>query len=206
LPLVRPHAILFTTKKETRMPLCDGCGAQVDDTHIRQRIERLEFATRYRPVHIALLLIDGGPSSRPEDYFYRAAAEGGERSPESKTYFDALARAAGIDSKTHQNEEAVLTEFQRRGFFLVGAVDCPRANSAAIERNSSTLLRRVKVSYQPKSIALISPLTEVLIPHFQQASPSIALILSDGKPFDFPAQAETLAKELAKAGASKAQA
>jgi hypothetical protein len=188
------------------MPLCDGCGAKTDDAHIRQRIERLELATRYRPVHIAALLIDAGPPARLEDYFYRPAADGNERSPESKAYFDAMTKAVGIDQAAHANQEAALTEFQRRGFFLAGAIDCAPASPAAIERNAPTLLRRVKVSYQPKSIALISRLTEALIVQFQQNSWSPALILNDGSSFEIPAQAESLAKALATALAPKAHA
>jgi hypothetical protein len=185
------------------MPLCDGCGAQVDDAHIRHRIERLELATRFRPVHIAALLIDAGPPERPGDYFYRAAANRSERTPESAACFDAVMKAAGIDPNSLANEEAALTEFQRRGFFLVGAVDCPPPSSAAIERNAPTLLRRVKVSYQPKSIVLISPLTQPILARFQADASSPAPILLDGKPFGIPAQAEALAKALATSRAPK---
>ncbi len=56
------------------MPVCDGCGMQADDAHIRRRIERLELATRFRPIHIQALLIDAAPPSRSEDYFYRPPA------------------------------------------------------------------------------------------------------------------------------------
>ena len=57
------------------MSVCDGCGAVADDKHIRERIERLELATRFRPVHIRALLIDAAPPPRVEDYFYRAAKD-----------------------------------------------------------------------------------------------------------------------------------
>src|ERR1039457_5266879 len=78
-----------------RMPICDGCGAQVNDAHIRQRIERLEMATRFRPVHISVLLIDAAPPARFEDYFYRATSDRAERSPASRAYFDGLVKCAG---------------------------------------------------------------------------------------------------------------
>ncbi len=55
------------------MPLCDGCGAQVDGAHIRRRIERLELATRFRPIHIQAIILDAAPFATPEDYFYRAS-------------------------------------------------------------------------------------------------------------------------------------
>ncbi len=81
------------------MPVCDSCGAQVDDAHIRQRIERLELATRFRPVHISVLLIDAAPPVRFEDYFYRATSNRAERSPTSREYFDALVKCAGARCK-----------------------------------------------------------------------------------------------------------
>src|ERR1700685_3227105 len=110
------RAILAALPGGQRMPVCDSCGARVDDAHIRQRIERLELATRFRPVHISVLLIDAAPPARFEDYFYRATSEPSERSPESRAYFDELARTAGVGQVPVVSEEAALTEFQRRGF------------------------------------------------------------------------------------------
>lgn len=175
------------------MAVCDGCGAQVDDAHIRQRIERLELATRFRPIHISVLLIDAAPPARFEDYFYRAAADRFERSLASRPYFDGLMKCAGLapgsDSKT--GEDAALAEFQRRGFFLIGAIECPLANHpdplAAIERAAPAVLRRVQVSYKPKSVVLLSPLTQPLVQAFEDNGCASQLILHDGQPFAGPA-------------------
>ena len=87
------------------MPICDGCGAQVDDAHIRRRIERLELATRFRPVHISVLLIDAAPPAPIEDYFYRATSDRSERSPASREYFDGLAKCAGVAPGAGYHEE-----------------------------------------------------------------------------------------------------
>ncbi|HXO88909.1 MAG TPA: hypothetical protein VN885_09675 [Candidatus Acidoferrales bacterium] len=183
------------------MPVCDGCGAQVDDAHIRQRIERLELATRFRPVHISVLLIDAAPPARPEDYFYRAAASSSDRSSAGREYFDALMNSAGVDAHAQPNDETALAEFQRRGFFLIGAVECALANpldaQKAIEHAAPTLLRRVKISYKPKSIAMLSVATQPLVAAFQQSDWAPRLILHDGKPFDHPVRKELLAKALA---------
>jgi hypothetical protein len=184
------------------MPVCDGCGAQVDDAHIRQRIERLELATRYRPVHISVLLIDAAPPARPEDYFYRAPASPSDRSSAGREYFDALLNSAGVDARAQPNEETALAEFQRLGFFLIGAVECALANplgaQKAIEHVAPTLLRRVKISYKPKSIAMLSAATQPLVAAFQQSDWAPRLILHDGRPFDNPAREELLAKALAR--------
>jgi hypothetical protein len=132
------------------MPVCDSCGAQVDDAHIRQRIERLELATRFRPIHISVLLIDAAPPARFEDYFYRATNDRSERSPASRDYFDGLVKCAGVVPSTEMNEDAALAEFQRHGFFLIGAVECALESSSdparAIERAAPGILRRFKVS------------------------------------------------------------
>jgi len=186
------------------MPVCDGCGARVDDAHIRQRIERLELATRFRPVHISLLLIDAAPPARPEDYFYRASANRAERSPVSRAYFDALTQVAGIPPGAQTSEESALAEFQRRGFFLIGAVECPPLAGAdlrgAIEHTALTTLRRVNVSYKPKAVALLSAQTQPLVAVFQQTDWGSRLVLDDGKPFGVPLSPDRLARALAQKG------
>jgi hypothetical protein len=189
------------------MPVCDGCGAQVDDAHIRRRIERLELATRFRPLHISVLLIDAAPPARFEDYFYRAAADRSERSPASRAYFDALLESAGAahSSPTQGSEEAALADFQRQGFFLIGAIECALDNlpdpAFAIQRAAPAILRRVNVSYKPKSIALLSPQTLPLVALFRENGWADRLILNGGDPF-----ADALDQRLAKALARKAHA
>jgi hypothetical protein len=186
------------------MPVCDGCGAQVDDAHIRQRIERLQLATRFRPVHISVLLIDAAPPARFEDYFYRATNNRSERSAASRAYFDALVQCAP-HSAPPQNEEAALTDFQRRGFFLIGAIECALENlpdpALATQRAAPAILRRVNVSYKPKCIALLSPQTQPLVPMFRENGWASQLIVNDGNPF-----ADALDERLAKALGQKAHA
>jgi len=186
------------------MAICDGCGAQVDDAHIRRRIERLELATRFRPIHISVLLIDAAPPARLEDFFYRAASERSERSPASREYFDELVKCASAVPGPGMSEAAALAEFQRRGLFLVGAVECSLEGQSnpekAVERAAPTILRRVNVSYKPKFVALLSPLTQALAPMFQANGWGDRLILLDGKPFaDFSSSGQ-LARALGRTG------
>jgi hypothetical protein len=164
------------------VPVCDGCGARVDEGHIRRRIERLELATRFRPIHISVLLIDAAPPAHAEDFFYATvSARGGA----GQAYFDELARLAGTAGS---QTEAVLTEFQRRGFFLASAVECPVAGcldlGAAVRRLAPTVLRRVQTSYKPKRVALISEPTTELIEPFRVAGWGDRLILCNGAPFE----------------------
>src|ERR1700721_1380963 len=73
---------------------CDGCGAPADEAHIRQRIERLEMATRFRPIHIQVLLLGDAPPTRIEDYFYRPLCGGESRSSAAKDFFVEVMKAA----------------------------------------------------------------------------------------------------------------
>lgn len=168
------------------MPVCDGCGARVDEQHTRQRIERLELATRFRPIHIAVLLIDAAPPLPLSDFFY--ATGDSARSPAGQAYFDELAKLAGAAAGAP--EEAVSAEFQRRGFFLTSAVECPVTDGAdlnsLVRRLAPTVLRRVQASYKPKQIALISPPTKELIEPFRVAGWGDRLILDGGSPFEKP--------------------
>jgi hypothetical protein len=172
------------------MPVCDGCGAQVDDAHIRARIERLELATRFRPIHIHSLLIDAAPPASPEDYFYAVGVNRSVRSVASRAYFDELMKCAGFASDAAIQEETALAEFQRRGIFLAYAIDCPIGESAELEatvRNlAPTVLLRVRSSYKPKHVALLSSATHELIQPLFDAGWKDRMILDSGGPFDDP--------------------
>jgi hypothetical protein len=198
------------------MPICDGCGAQVDEAHIRQRIERLELATRFRPIHIQVLLLDAAPPAALEDYFYRPAADLNQRSVASRMFFDELAKCTGQAPAAQTSEESLLAEFQKRGFFLAYAVECPVESSgelaAAIDRMASTVVLRVNSSYKPKFLAPISRDLHPLLPLLQLKGWSEKLILHEGEPFDDPflgdpqGQAEfgtSLGDRLSKAFASR---
>jgi hypothetical protein len=141
------------------MRVCDGCGAPADEAHIRGRIERLELATCFRPIHIQVLLLDDAPAARPEDYFYRPASEGSTRSPSAKAFFREMLLAAGISNESPTNEEAALAEFQRRGYYLADAVECPIASldelRSRVFQAVPTIVKRVEFSYRPKHVVPI---------------------------------------------------
>ena len=182
------------------MPVCDGCGAQVGEQHIRQRIERLELATRFRPIHIAVLLIDAAPPMNLGDFFY--ATVGAGRSPAGQAYFDEMATLAGTDAGAPR--ETVLAEFQRRGFFLTSAVECPvtdiRDLNSTVRRLAQTVLLRVRTSFKPKQIALISEPTRELIEPFRAAGWGDRLILDDDEPFASTSIGRRLARAVGAAG------
>jgi hypothetical protein len=175
------------------MPLCDGCGAQVDEPHIRCRIERLELATRFRPIHIQVLVLDVAPPSALEDYFYRAT-NSVPRSAESQKFFDEVTRCLGPNLVEPLTEDSALAEFQRRGFYLAYAVECPvespKQLASAVARLAPTVLLRLNASYKPKFVAPISAALQPVVSLLENNSWADRLILHDGKPFDHPSKGD----------------
>src|ERR1700686_3471677 len=105
---------------------CDGCGLQASAAHIAERVERLELATRFRPIHINILFVAASPLVRTGDDFYRP--------PESREFFDPFMEAVEISAagnRTHgemdspESDAAKLAEFQRRGYYLAYLSECP---------------------------------------------------------------------------------
>src|ERR1700694_3498309 len=96
---------------------CDGCGQAASPDHFARRLQRLEWSTRYRPVHMQALLISGVSPAATEEFLY--SPQGGYQG-EAGRLLDALGIA-------HQGRLAdpVLTEFQKRGLFLTHALECP---------------------------------------------------------------------------------
>jgi hypothetical protein len=180
------------------LPICDGCGAPADESHIRQRIEHLELATRFRPIHIQVLLLDVAPAAHAEDYFYRAAADRSVRSVTGRMFFDEMVGSAGMAHAPNVDEQAALVEFQRRGFFLAHAVECPIEGylelGEAVRRLAATVVRRIEISYKPKRVALLSHLSRELIPLLQAAGWGDRLILDNGEPFVDPFLGDPMAQ------------
>ena len=146
------------------MPVCDGCGATVDAEHIRSRIERLEMATRYRPVHIQTLLVGTAPPERTEDYLYSSETKGAElqRNGIFLVYAAECPLPAGADA------------------------------GEAARCAASAFIKRVQFSYKPKSVVLFSPATSELIPPLNNAGFRDQLILKNGAPFpELPDLTET---------------
>lgn len=133
---------------------CDGCGQMASPEHIARRLRRLEWATRYRPVHIQTLLLGGVAPSEDAEFLY---APSGEFRGEGES----LLRAVGIESgrppletQGRQNAipatasppektaEAIHSEFQVAGFFLAHILECPLEPGENGVANAGELLRK----------------------------------------------------------------
>jgi hypothetical protein len=163
--------------------LCDGCGQPASPEHIAQRLQRLEWATRYRPIHLHTLLLGASSPQMPAEFLY---------SPEEAHAGEAanLVAAAGISS-AGKSGDAILSEFQRRGIYLTHVLECPLdvpSNTAYFLSNAlvtrlPTLFTRIRRSLKPKRLAFISSSLTPLIERFASAQLSCELALDDGRAF-----------------------
>jgi len=162
---------------------CDGCGQIASTEHIARRLQRLEWATRYRPVHIQALFLGSALPQRQEEFLY---TPNGEFQGEAA----ALLEAAGV-STAGKRAEAVHVEFQRAGLFLTHVLECPVENESAattslpalMERRLTAVAVRIRRSLKPKRVVLISRALETILEKIAPLQLGCPLVLDDGKPF-----------------------
>lgn len=160
---------------------CDGCGQMASPEHIAKRLQRLEWTTRYRPVHIGALLLGAiSPAIDPE-FLYS-----GEFSGEAQQLLDVTRISA--EGKTG---EAVLAEFQKRGLLLTHVLECPREPTADTVTDLPVLLARqfplaaarIRRSLRPKRIVAISQWLGPLLGGAEKPDLGAPIILDGDKPF-----------------------
>ena len=169
----------------TNVLACDGCGQSASPEHIARRLRRLEWTTRYRPVHIGTLLLAAVSPQADEDFLY-AAQFNGEAGR--------LLEAVGI-STAGKSAEVVLSEFQRGGFLLTHLLECPletgqweqQPPEALFQKRFPQIVARIRRSLKPKRVVLISEALAPLAARFSEAELGCPLILDDGKPFGLDA-------------------
>jgi len=180
--------------------ICDGCGLPSSDEHIALRIRRVELASRFRPVHIAILFLAESPPESLEDYFYYPAESPSRRARLSRALFDELMQGLGMAPPPGSSDAAFLLEFQKRGFFFADCLECPvadvvpgvregtaKANAHELaHRYGPVILKRIEHSYKPKHVVLLSTRTRHLIPLLHQAGWGDRLLLYQGLPLHFP--------------------
>ncbi len=172
---------------------CDGCGQAASAAHVAQRLQRLEWTTRYRPVHVGVLLL-GAVAPRGDAKFLYAPE--GEFAGEAQR----VLQATGL-SASGKSPDTVLAEFQRGGFLLAHVLECPleETNSGKvqelIELCLPATLARIRRSLKPKRVALISRELAFTVARFQSANLNCALVLDDGKPFALDGDASDDAAE-----------
>ena len=173
---------------------CDGCGRLASPKHIARRLQRLEWTTRYRPVHIGTLLL--GPLAPLQDSNFIYSPAGGWGG-DAKI----LLAAAGVTTEG-KSAEAVLAEFQRGGFFLTHVLECPSEDGTdddlqqLIANRLPSVLTRIRRSLKPKRLVPLSQALEQFLPVLKSSELPCAILLDQQKPFALDADTAESAKRL----------
>jgi hypothetical protein len=163
---------------------CDGCGQASSPAHIAERLQRLEWSTRYRPVHIHTLLLCAASQPEEREFLYSPICEFRGESGR-------VLEVAGI-SAAGKTVDAVQVEFQRAGFFLVPVLECSfeaelrdgaKRLSLLVQRLPA-LGARIRRSLKPKRVALVSMALEPIGEKIAAMQLGCPLILDEGKPFE----------------------
>ena len=162
---------------------CDGCGQAASAEHIARRLKRLEWTTRFRPVHIQTLFLGAWSPEEDGEFLY---------SPESVFRGEAAAllevAGIGLPGKT---AEAVHVEFQRRGYFLTHVLECPLeretngspAIADLLEGRAGAVASRIRRSLKPKRVALLGAAMETFARKWMNGELGCPLLLDEGKPY-----------------------
>jgi len=164
IPLALPF---FSMVVPTLLP-CDGCGQLASPEHIARRLQRLEWATRFRPIHIQALLLAAAAPQADSEFLYSPDA------PFTGLAGDLLS-ALSISTAGKSNEE-VLAEVQKRGLFLAYLLECPIAPDTEpteavdiLDRHLPQSVARIRRSLKPKRALVLS---KALQPFLAQLSES----------------------------------
>jgi hypothetical protein len=166
---------------------CDGCGLPGGPEHIAERLQRLELATRYRPIHISMLFVALAPQAAHD--FYGAPQD----DLLAQRLFEALEVTPEAASVTAESAEAALAEFQHRGYHMIYVSECPvsiEANvlqgAVVIARLAPALILRIQRSYKPQKIVLLGSDLQSLVSVLQSAGVGPLPLAGNGHPLAIP--------------------
>ena len=172
------------------MPVCER------PRHAHGRSAHTEPCRAYRACrtlssHADQGFISGFGAANSHGGFFLPVGRGSlVRSLASRMYFDELVKATGAPAHSSAQEEAALTDFRRKGFFLSYGVECPFESEgelhAALRRLAPTALKRVQYSLQPNYIVPIGAATKELIRLFGLIGWGDRLVLDKTGPFVDP--------------------
>lgn len=171
--------------QSTQELVCDGCGQTASPAHVAGRLRRLEWATRYRPVHIGTVLLGAAAPRAEAEYFY---------SPESGLAGEAalLAEVAGLTAD--RGKDPLHNAFQRAGFFATHVLECPFEGSTPagltelLAKRLPSAIARIRRSLRPKRVALISAMLEPFAGQLSRQLPDCRILLNAEKAFRLDAQ------------------
>ena len=163
--------------------VCDGCGQMASAEHIARRLQRLEWTTRYRPVHINTLFLGAFSPQGERDFLY---GPGGEFQGEAALLLDAV----GI-STAGKVADAVHAEFQRAGFFVTHVLECPIEGGsssqtevqAALKARLPAVATRIRRSLKPKRVMAVADALTAVVEDIVRLDLGCPVQLDYGKPF-----------------------
>jgi len=163
--------------------VCDGCGQGTTSEHIARRLARLEQTTRYRPIHIQAVFLCAQSPTQDVDFLY--SGNGGFQG-EAR----ALLEAVRIETDGRE-ADSVLSEFQRKGYFLTHMLECAPETGAlrqdlneSLRRKLPSVMKRLRTSLKPKRVLVISQELNALGEELRSAQAGAELILDGTAPFD----------------------
>lgn len=163
--------------------VCDGCGQVASAEHIARRLQRLEWTTRYRPVHINTLFLGAFSSHDERDFLY---SPGEEFLGEAALLLDAVRI-----SHTGKTAETVHAEFQRAGFFLAHVLECPIESKgsqhielhAMLKTRLAAMATRIRRSLKPKRVMAVTAELDSVVQDILMLDLGCPVLLDRGKPF-----------------------
>lgn len=178
--------------------VCDGCGQPASPAHLADRFQRLEWATRYRPIHLHTLLLGAVSPVKQSDFLYSPEeAHGGEAAR--------VLSAVGILAPG-KSAEAIHSEFHRHGLFLAYVLECPLDTAgsngngqaapsldALLTARLPAVFTRIRRSLKPKRLVLISASLSPLVEKFAAAQLGCELLLDEGHAFSMDAADSSVA-------------
>ena len=185
--------------------ICDGCGQSASPEHLAARFRRLEWATRFRPLHIQALLVGAVTPANDAEYIYADAEEfGGEAS--------SILRVAGVDG-AGKSPEVLHHELQRTGVFVVHVLECPLEPvleagdglAQLLAKRVPATLTRIRRSLKPRRVALVGAPLNSAVDSFTAEALGCEVILDRGSAFKWDGtveSAETLRAALSLAAAA----
>lgn len=148
---------------------CDGCGQSASPAHLARRLQRLEWTTRYRPVHIQAFLLGGIAPEADAAFLYSPE---GNYQGEAANLLDALRI-----STAGRSADDILTDFQKGGFFLTHVLECPLEPGVSpadarllLEKQLPAVIARIRRSLKPRRLVLFSRESAALAGKFTEAA------------------------------------
>jgi hypothetical protein len=163
---------------------CDGCGQPASPDHFARRLQRLEWSTRYRPVHIQTLLLSAFPSASDSSFLYSEVVP---PDGEAAQLLDALQIPWKGMSPT-----SFLGEFQKRGLFLMHLLECSVGQASLTDEALQRCLgehlplaaARIRRSLKPKRVVLISAELQPVAGKLKASALGCPVLLHLDKPFE----------------------